>query len=147
MVKIANQLKIQILADLQALVTSGVLGLAESIDYKKDVWTADYSSFPAAVVLPPSITSDAEDNRNNLINYQFTILILQKAENIQTSTDIEDLIDAILQKFASDYTLAGIAQGGLLPPKIDSAPVNTPDKALVATLVILNAKALYTLGT
>ncbi len=133
--------------DLQTLVDDEVLGFAESIDYKKDVWTADYSRFPAAIVLPPAITSDAEDNQNNLVNYQFTILILQKPENIQQPTDLEDLIDAVLQVFATDYTLAGIAEGGVLPPKIDSAPVNTGDRSLVATVVVLNAKSLYTLGT
>jgi hypothetical protein len=147
MKSIANPLKKQILADLQTLVDDGVLGFAESIDYKKDVWTADYSAFPAAIVLPPAITSDAEDNNNNLVNYQFTILILQKAENISSPTDVEDLIDAVLQIFATDYTLGGIAQGGVLPPKIDSAPVNPGDRSLVATVVVINAKALYELGS
>lgn len=145
--KLANPIKTQIKADLDALVTAGSLGAAQMVDYSKDVFTADYSAFPVAILGMSSVESDASDNRDNLRTYTFPILVIQKAENLTAQTDMEDLRDAILNAIDTDFTLAGKAVGGVLPVASPAQTMSVGDKSLVYFVITIKAKTIYQLGT
>ena len=135
------------MADLNALVTAGTLKAAQEIDYSKDALSADYSAFPVAILGMSSVVSQMEENVSNLRTYEFPILILQQGENINAQTDIEDLRDAILNKFDTDYTLQGTAEGATEPTASPAFTAGTPDKAVIYFVITIKAKALYLLGT
>ena len=145
--KLANPIKTQIKADLDALVTAGSLGAAQMVDYSKDVFTADYSAFPVAILGMSSVESEASDNRDNLRTYTFPILVIQKSENLTAQTDMEDLRDAILNQIDTDLTLAGKAVGGVLPVASPAQTMSVGDKSLVYFVITIKAKTIYQLGT
>ena len=147
MTTLGKQIKDQITADLQSLVYEGFLGSVQEIDYSKDAFSADYSAFPVAVVGMSSLESDASDNRDNIRTYTFPILILEKSENLNANTDMEDLRDAIVNIIDSDFTLAGYAVGGVLPVTSPAQTASMADKTFVYFVVTIKARTLYTLGT
>ena len=147
MTTLGKQIKDQITADLQSLVDEGLLGSVQEIDYSKDAFSADYSAFPVAVVGMSSLESDASDNRDNIRTYTFPILILEKSENLNANTDMEDLRDAIVNIIDSDFTLAGYAVGGVLPVTSPAQTASMADKTFVYFVVTIKARTLYTLGT
>lgn len=105
---------------LDNLETAGTLGNVQVDDLKKNLFNRDFPAFPAAILTTPAIESIAETNRSNLRTYTFDIVVLSKAESVTSSTQIENLIEAILNEFDNDPTLkaggaTGIADGGVEP--------------------------------
>jgi hypothetical protein len=148
MANLANPIKARIKTDLDALVTAGTLGTADSIDLSKDALNEIYTAYPVAIVgLPRLESSEMADNKDNLRTYLFPILIIQKIENITTPTDMEDLLDAILNKFDTDYTLNGNAVAAVMPVTTSEFLKSTPDKGIIYFAVLLRAKTLYFLGS
>ena len=144
---LANKIKTAILSDLQALVDGGVLGDVKEVDYSKDPLAGDYAKFPVAILGMSSIESQIEENVSNLRTYVFPIMILQQGEKISAQTDIEDLRDAILNKFDTDYSLQGTSVGATDPVASPAVTASTPDKSLIYFVITIKAKALYMLGT
>ena len=148
MANLANPIKVQIKADLDALVTAGTLGSAASIDLSKDALDENYTAYPVAIVgLPRLEKSEMADNKDNLRSYLFPILVIQKAENVVNPTDVEDLLDAILNKFDTDYTLAGQAVAAVEPVTTSEVLKSTPDKGLIYFAILIRARTLYFLGS
>lgn len=149
MTKLANPIKTQILVNLEALVTAGMLNSFVSLD-KTPNPLADTppSGYPFAIVGMPRITSDFEDQANNLRTYRYDILfVLDPSTLDHPDTDVEDLIDAVLNQFDTNFTLAGTAIDAVLPARVEGAPVSTGDKTLLALVVTLEARTLYQTGT
>jgi len=146
MKSLANPIKLQIKADLDSLVESGILASVQMVDYSKDVFTADYAKFPVAILGMSSMESDASDNANNIRTYTFPILVLEKSENLNAQTDMEDLRDAILNVFDTDYTLAGKAEGAVLPVASPAQTMSVGDRTIIYFVINIKARALYTLG-
>ena len=131
---------------LDALVTSGVLKCVIVDDLKKNPsLDRDIPSFPAAVIVSPSSNGNMSTNRSNLRTYTFGITIVQKAENIESSDDIEYLSDQILDAFDNDPTLSGAAVGGLEPSNSEPTAITSQDKSYIVFTITLKAHADKTL--
>src|SRR3954469_6978637 len=124
---LAKPIKAQILANLQTLVTAGVLNSFVSLDKNPNPLTdTPPSGYPFAIVGMPRIGSDFEDQATNLRTYRYDVLfVLDPTALANPDTDVEDLIDAVLNQFDSNYTLAGAAEAAVLPAKVESMPVAT----------------------
>jgi hypothetical protein len=147
--KLASPIKTQIVANLQALVTAGFINSFVSLDKSPnplaDTPTAGY---PFAIVGMPRVASDFEDQANNRREYRFDILfVVDPAALVHPDTDVEDLIDAILNQFDTNFTLAGAAIDALLPATVEGWPVSTGTKDLLCLGVTLIARTLYQTGT
>jgi hypothetical protein len=149
MKKIASPIEAQILANLQALQTTGVISSFVSLD-KNPNPLADIPSagYPFAIVGMPRVAADFEDQANNQRTYRYDIMfVLDPNALANPDTDVEDLIDAALNQFDSNYTLAGAADAAVLPTKVEAAPVSSGDKTLLCVVLTLECRALYQTGT
>lgn len=149
MTKLASPIKAQILTNLQALQTAGVINSFVSLDKNPnpltDVATAGY---PFAIVGMPRVASDFEDQANNRREYRYDILfVLNPSELANPDTDVEDLIDGVLNQFDTNFTLAGTAVDAVLPAQVEGWPVSTGDKSLLCVVVTLVARTLYQTGS
>lgn len=150
MATIAQALKAQILVNLQALKDGGTIGSFMAVDTGKDALElvpADDGGFPLAVVGMPQVASDFEDTANNLRVYRFDILVMMKYAETTDPTDVEGILDKILNQFDNNSTLAGNAQAEVLPVEVNVAPISTADKTFIAFFVSIRARALYQLHT
>jgi hypothetical protein len=147
--QLAKPIKEQILVNLQALVTAGKINSFISLDQNPNPLTmTPPNGYPFAIVGMPRIASDFEDQANNQRTYRFDILfVLDPSTLVNPDTDVEDLIDAALNQFDTNFTLAGAAEAAVLPATIQGVPVSTPDKTLLALVVTLEARTLYQTGT
>lgn len=131
---------------LDALVTSGVLKFAMVDDLKANAsLDRDIPSFPAAILVSPSSEGSYSTNRSNLRTYTFAITIVQKAENIESSDDVEYLSDQLLDIFDNDPTLSGAAIGGLDPSSSNPEAITSQDKSYIVFTITLKAHADKTL--
>jgi len=147
MKSLASPIKEKIISDLEALIDDGILGEVDSIEWTKpDVYSMDIAKFPVAIIGPGEVKSDAADNQNNIRTYQFQVFIMQKAENMTGDSDVEDVLDAILNALDTDFTAGGTAVGGILPVESVTGKVISGDKVYICTSILVNAKAIYQLG-
>jgi hypothetical protein len=147
--QLAKPIKQQILVNLQALVTAGVINSFYSLDKSPDPLTTDATAgYPFAIVGMPRIASDFEDQATNMRTYRFDILfVLDPTTLPHPDTDLEDAIDAVLNQFDTNFTLAGTAIAAVLPATVEGWPVTAGDKMLLCFVVTLMARTLYTTGT
>lgn len=149
--KIASKIKARILADLQTLIDSdpAILKAVVSEDLSKDPLQGDYPGFPVAVLGMSSIDAQYEENTMNARVYTFPILFMQKVDNLDPNEDsaMEDLRDEVLNKFDTDYTLGGTAEGGCDASVSPVATMSDADKTYLIFIVTIKAKAIYTIGT
>jgi len=141
----AISIKQAIKTNLDALVTSNVLGAATTTDLKKDPLSGDIAGFPHAFLMPPSIESETSDNRTLIRTYVYDIMILWDAVNIADATTIEADIEAVLSKFDNDPTLQGTALGGVLPVSLAPQPFQHNARQIIMAVVQIKAKAFVNL--
>lgn len=146
---LATNIKKQIVINLVALKNAGILASVIELDTGKDPLTIEApTGYPFALVGMPSITSDYEDSATNRRTYRFDVLIIMSYEALSdTSEGVETVIDAILNRFDTHFTLDGFADASLLPAEIQAMPISTGDKAFVAVVATIRAQAVYQLGT
>lgn len=142
---LAKPLKEQILVNLKALVTAGNINSFLSLDANPDPLAMQPTGgYPFAVVGMPRVASEYEDQATNKRTYRFDILFVLDPSTLQhPDTDVEHLIDAILNQFDNNFTLAGNAVATVLPAEIESVPVSTGTKTLLAVVVTLRCQTLY----
>lgn len=138
----AADIKDKIEAKLNELKVSNVLGTVMVDDFKKAIFDRDFSAYPVAVLTPPSIGGDYFTNSQNLRTYTFEVLVISKGENIAADGTIENLAEAILDKFDNIPTAEGVADGGLDPSSTPVEAVLSKDGTLLVFSVILRAKAV-----
>jgi hypothetical protein len=146
---LAKPIKTQVLANLQALVTAGKLSSFISLDQNPNPLTIEPTGgYPFAIVGMPRIASDFEDQANNLRTYRYDVLfVLDPSALANPDTDVEDLIDAALNQFDSNFTLAGAADAAMLPATVQGQPVSTGSKDLLVFVITLEIRATYQTGT
>jgi hypothetical protein len=135
-----SSIKNAIKANLDDLVTATVLGGATITDIKRNPLNADVGSYPHAFVMPPSLSSEVLDNRNILRTYTFDIMVLFRAEDIDTTNELETAIEDIVTVFDNDPTLGGTALGGVLPVSSAPEPFQHNGRDLVMVVIQLEAK-------
>jgi hypothetical protein len=147
--KQAKPIKQQILVNLQALVTAGAINSYYAIDDTPNPLTIQPTAgYPFAIVGMPRVASDFEDQKNNERTYRYDILfVLNPSELKNADTDVEDCMDAALNQFDTNFTLAGAAIAAILPATVESWPVSTGDKTLLCFVVTLMVRTLYTTGS
>jgi hypothetical protein len=136
----AVTIKQAIKTNLDDLVTAGVLGGATIADLKKDPLAGDIARFPHAFLMPPSINSEISDNKSLVRTYVYDIMIVWKAENLASSTALEEAIETVLSKFDNDPTLGGQAMGGVLPVSLAPQPFQHQAQQLIMAIVQIEAK-------
>jgi hypothetical protein len=127
------------------LVTADVLASCSVSDLKTDPLNADLNSFPHAFIMPPSVESEVNDNRNNIRTYTFDVLVIFNAENITGSDTVETTTESILSKFDNNPTMLGAALGGVLPVSSAPAPYQSNAKDMILVVVRIQAKELVSL--
>jgi hypothetical protein len=125
---------------LDALVTDTVLAGATITDIRKDPLAADIPTFPHAFLMPPSVESNVLDNRTVLRTYTFGIMVVFNAENLTSTTELEEKIESILSKFDNDPDLGGTALGGVLPVSSAPAPFQHNGKDLIVAVIEIKVK-------
>jgi len=142
---LGQAIKQQIVINLQALKEAGVINSVLELDYGKDPLTIEPDTgYPFALVGMPTVMSDYEDQATNKRTYRFDTLILVSYEYLADQSEgVEGILDAILNQFDNNFTLAGAAAATVLPVEVLTMPVSTASKSLVAFLVTVKAQTLY----
>jgi hypothetical protein len=135
-----QNIKQAIKTDLDTLVTDGTLAGATMTDIRHSPLAADIPGLPHAYLMPPSVESDVLDNRTVLRTYSFQINILFNAEDLASTSDVENMMEAILNKFDNDPTLGNTAPGGMLPVSSAPEPTQHNGKDLILVVILLRAK-------
>lgn len=120
----ASAIKAQILVNLNALATAGILGAVIEQDITADVMKLNFSGFPCAVLGSSSLQAAWEYQQANKRTYQYDLLIVQLVDNLPSPTYMEDLRDAIATQFDNNVTLNGTAVLGVqavFSPKIQTS--------------------------
>lgn len=141
----AVTIKQAIKALLDELVDEETLAGATITDIKKNPLAIDVRHFPHAFLMPPSIESETSDNRTNTRVYIYDIIVLWNAENLSEDTEIEEGIEAILDKFDNHPTLNGTAMAGVLPVSMAPQPFQHGGKDLIMAAIQIQAKQHVTL--
>lgn len=136
-----TSIKNQIAALLDELVTAGTLGAKTSDDYQQGIFDRDYPAFPAAILATPATDSEVYTNTQVYRTHSFEIVVLMKGENVASSTDVETLIETLLDKFDHNPTLAGTCQE-LTAASSQPAAVTDRGKRYIAFSITLRAKAI-----
>jgi hypothetical protein len=141
-----KNIKEAIKANLDSLVTDGVLSGATITDIRKDPLAADIPAFPYAFLMPPSTESEVLDNRTVTRTHTFGIMVIFSAENLASTTELEEKIESVLSKFDNDPTLGGAALGGVLPVSSAPAPFQHAGRDLIMAVIEIKAKELVSLS-
>ena len=139
--------KAAIIADLQTLVNSGVLGSVTSDDFSKgNPFDRTWGNCPAVVVVPPTLSgNDLDDTGTNIHEYTWTLACVTTPENVTESDYLEGLVDSIVAVFDSDVTLQGTANAGLYPTLLDAPGiVNPPGSSASYVVFFVTFKARAT---
>lgn len=139
-------IKAAIKTNLDTLVTDEVLGGATMSDIKKDPLAADIPSYPHAFLMPPGVESEVLDNRTLIRSYTFDVMVLFNAENLTSTTELEEAIEAILDQFDNAPTLDGTALGGMLPVSMAPQPFQHNGRDLIMVIVQIVAKETVSLS-
>ena len=92
----------------------------------------------------PTVTAEYEDQATNRRNYRFDVLIAASYESLADQNEgVEAIIDAVLNQFDNNFTLAGAAQASVLPVEVIAMPVSTATKSLVCFIATIRAQALF----
>lgn len=145
MAGIANQIKAQILVNINALITAGTIRAVIERDINTNVLDEDFPGYPCAVLGTSNMTSDWEYQQANKRTYRFDILIVQQQDNLTTAGDMEDLRDAIALQFDNNVTLGGTALLGVAAVISEKATYAQKGKNLVLFNVTLRATTLQNL--
>lgn len=147
---ISQAIKTQIIVNLEALVTNGVIKGFIAIDKGKDPYSnPPTAGYPFALIGMPRVANDMEDTGSNMRTYRYDILFVVNYENMPDMTyTIEGMIDAVLNQFDTNFTLAGTAIAAQVPPaQVQAFPISTPTQDLIAFVVTLEARGIYIIGT
>ena len=142
-----NTIKTNIKAVLETLQRKEIIADVQVDDFKKGIFQRNFSAFPVAILTTPTIESIAATNVQNMRTYTFEILFLVNAEEVTDATQIEDLIENILNEFDNDVTLkggtdTGAADGGVEPSTSTPEAIQSGGNNYIAFSVILRAKAI-----
>ena len=141
----ATAIKNSIEAILNSLKRQEVLADVQRMSPKKNLLSMDFSAFPVAVLPSAATSSVAYDNTDNLRTYTFQIWVLMNADDVENDSQVDDLIEAILNAFDNDVQLkgdeaTGTAEGGSSPASSEPGPVEGTN--YIAFSITIQAKAL-----
>lgn len=137
-----KNIKLGIKAMLDQMQRDGDLGEVQVDDYRADVLTRDIGAYPCVVLSAPTLESEFETNQENTRTYTFILLCIEKNENIDSSTRVEELIESLADVFDTDFTIGGLALAGVLPATSTPQVVEINGKSHILFTVTLKVRAL-----
>lgn len=135
----ANLIKAKIKTNLDALVTSGVLGSVIERDINTDILKEDFPTYPCAVLGTSNMESVWEYQTVNKVTYRHDILVVVLQDNLTSLSQMEDIRDAVALQFDNNFTLTGDAPLGISAVYSDRAIVASGGKNFVLFNVTLKA--------
>ena len=139
-----GNVKAQIKTVLDTLVPTYVQSVTIS-DIKKDPLDAEIGAYPAIFIMPPALgASERLDNRTNLRDYTFFLLVVMKGEDTDTP-DVEDLMERVINVLDNAITLSGTAIGGITPVTSTPEAFQHNSRDLIVFDVIIKARVTETL--
>lgn len=128
------------------LTTKTQLGSLQMADIKKDPLDMDVARYPACFIMPPAIqTTEWLDNRTVQRELTFTIMVVQKMDNVDTTSEIEDLMQTIMDTIDNSITFDNEAQAGVFPTSSFPEPFIHNGQSLIVFDIIIKARVLQTL--
>lgn len=128
------------------ITTKLQLGSLTLADIKKDPLDTDIQRYPAAFIMPPAIqTVEWIDNRTVMRELTFTVMVIQKMDNINTASEVEDLMQAMMDLIDNSITFDNVAQAGVFPTASFPEPFIHNGRSLVVFDIIIKARVLQTL--
>ncbi len=134
-----NTVKTAIQNKLNGLVPA-TLGEVQVDDLKTSLLDRDYGKFPVAILTTPEVAADYLTNHDNIRTLHFPIVVLMKAEDIASATQVETLIESLIDAFDTDYTLSGAAEGGVEPSTSVPEAVLSRGKTYIAFTISIKAR-------
>ena len=123
------------------------LGSVVIADIKRDPLDMDVQRYPVAFIMPPAIqTVNWEDNRSVVRELTFTVMVVQKQDNINTTSEIEDLMETILNLIDNSITFDNVARAGVFPTSSFPEPFIHNGRALIVFDIIIKAHVLQDLS-
>ena len=142
-----TDVKNQIKTYLEEMQRAEVLKEVQVDDFRgESIFDRDITAYPCAILTTAEIDNAVETNRDNIRTYSFDVVFIQKSDNIKDPTEIEDLIETILDKFDNKPTLAGKANAGLQPATSRPAAVKSRGNDLIFFVVTLRARVIKELS-
>jgi len=142
----AANLRTKIKAILDTLVTSGDLSLVLNRSFKvHPLADPNLTSFPAVILQPPSFESIELDTATNERTYTFDMVVIMKGDDITSIDQIESLAETISNAFDDDFTLGGVAEGGVSPAVSPIEQDEFNGAQLVTFVVTIKPRVCYTI--
>src|SRR5258706_16036344 len=94
-----GDIKLAIRDKLQQLADAGNLTEVIVLNKPVSIFNINANSFPVAVLANNSFNGVRATNRDNEVTHSFEILVIEKSENIDSDTYLEDLSEVIRKKF------------------------------------------------
>lgn len=139
-----STIKAKIKEYLEELKDGEVIKEVQVDDLKQGIpFDRDFGAYPAAVLTSPSVSSETLTSNDNLRSYTFAVAVVMKAEDIASETEVEELLEDVLDKFDSDVTFGGAADGGVEPSASNPEPITIKGKSLIVFTIIIKAKATH----
>lgn len=137
--RISTNIKTQIKANLDALVTSGTLGAVIMQDINKNVLDIDFPGYPCAILGTSNMEAEWEYQQTNRRTYRFDVLIVQLQDNLNSLYSMEDLRDEIALVFDNNVTLSGAAKFGVAAVVSETVTYASQGKTFVLFNVTIKA--------
>ena len=137
-----SDLKAQIKSVLDGLKDDDILAEVIEDDYKLGIFERDFAAYPAAILTVPSIGNDYLTNTQNIRQYTFQVVVIMKAEDIQSASDVEELAENIINRFDNNITLGNTADGGVEPSTSAPEAATSRGKTYIAFAVNIKAKVV-----
>lgn len=139
-----GNIKLKIRDLLEELKDVGTLSDVLLLNKPTSIFSLQTDKFPVAVLANNSFTGERATNRDNEVTHTFEILVIEKTENIDTDTYLEDLSETIRKKFADNETLGGLSIA-VEPAVSQVGPISETDYSMTVFLITLKVRAIETL--
>ena len=139
-----GDIKLKIRDLLQELVDSGTIADVLLLNKPVGIFSLNTDKFPVAVLTNNSFSGERATNRDNEVTSTFEILVIEKSENIDTDTYLEDISEAMRKKFADNETLGGLSIA-IEPAVSPYAPVSETDNNWVIFFLTLKVRYIEAL--
>lgn len=139
-----SQIKNAIKTTFNGLITDGVIKNVIIDDLKtSNLFDREMAPFPCAVITSPTIDNQREDRYSNMRTYTFEVAIVCNGEDLSSPTDVEEVMELVIDKFDNAGTLGGLAEGQIDPSTTNPAPITVLGKTYIVFSIIIKAKALF----
>lgn len=134
--------KLKIIALLQDLVQAQTLG--DVVAVQSGMSLASYlekvPSFPAAFVSSPGINGERYTNRDNEVQLLYEVMVVDKQENLESDDYVENLMHALVQKFADNETLNTEGVMGIEPSTTPADVASTSEGQYLYFSLVLKVR-------